>query len=153
MTDTLRHRGPDDGGTFVDDARRVGLGNRRLAIVDLSSTAISPWRRPTGATSCSYNGEIYNFAALRSELEAGRATLPGRVGHRGTGKAMAQHWGLMEALQRCNGMFALALWDRQAPTLSLARDRFGEKPLYYGWAKGTLPLRLRAQSAAGASRL
>ena len=136
MTDTLRHRGPDDSGTFVEHGAGVGLGNRRLAVVDLSANGHQPMTSSDERFVCTYNGEIYNFMDLRAELEAARSSFPGRLGHRDLLSAV-QQWGVFEAIKRCNGMFALALWDRQDRTLSLARDRFGEKPLYYGWAGNT----------------
>ncbi len=136
MTETLRHRGPDDGGTFIDDAMRVGLGNRRLAIVDLSAHGHQPMASPDDRYVCTYNGEIYNFGALRQELEAGGQRFKGGSDTEVLVGGLAR-WGLAETLRRCNGMFALAVWDRHHHTLSLARDRFGEKPLYYGWANGS----------------
>jgi asparagine synthase (glutamine-hydrolysing) len=135
MTDTLRHRGPDDAGEFLDEGAGVALGSRRLAIVDLSMHGHQPMASADGRYVVAFNGEIYNFAELRAELEG--------TGHRFTGGSdtevlvsAVQRWGLHRTLVRCNGMFALALWDRAERTLCLARDRFGEKPLYYGWAGG-----------------
>ncbi len=133
MTDTLRHRGPDDSGAFVDPDVAVALGSRRLAVVDLSEHGHQPMVSPDGRYVLAFNGEVYNFRDLRRELEAAG------MGFRGSGDtevvvAAAQHWGLADTLVRCNGMFALALWDRRERTLQLARDRFGEKPLYYGWS-------------------
>src|ERR1700722_9710711 len=136
MTDTLRHRGPDDGGTYVDPDTGVGLGNRRLAVVDLSALGHQPMTSSDERFVCTYNGEVYNFTDLRTELEG--------HGHRFQGGSdteiilgAVQQWGIHDAMTRCNGMFALAVWDRQQRSLSLARDRFGEKPLYYGWAGTT----------------
>jgi len=133
MTDTLRHRGPDDGGVFLEEGTSLALGSRRLAVVDLSEHGHQPMASPDGRYVLAFNGEIYNFRDLRRELEAAG------IGFRGSGDtevvvAAAQHWGLVETLRRCNGMFGLALWDRRERTLQLARDRFGEKPLYFGWA-------------------
>jgi len=127
MTDAIRHRGPDGEGHFIDGV--FGIGHRRLAIIDLSPAAHQPMLTPDGRYVLSYNGEIYNFRELRIELEA--------RGHqfRSTGDsevvlcALAE-WG-EEALLRFNGMFALALWDRKAQALLLARDRYGIKPVYY----------------------
>src|ERR1700681_3134737 len=136
MTDTLRYRGPDDAGDFLEDDAGLALGSRRLAIVDLSMHGHQPIASPDGRYVLAFNGEIYNFKDLRRELE--------RTGirFRGTSDtevvvAGVQHWGLHQTLLRCNGMFALALWDRRERRLQLARDRFGEKPMYYGWAGTT----------------
>src|SRR5580704_14399777 len=133
MTTTLRHRGPDDAGAFLEDDVALALGSRRLAVVDLSLHGHQPMASSDGRYVLAFNGEIYNFRDLRRELEARG------VRFRGSGDtevlvAAVQHWGLREALVRCNGMFGLALWDRSEHRLQLARDRFGEKPLYYGWA-------------------
>jgi asparagine synthase (glutamine-hydrolysing) len=139
MADSLIRRGPDDSGVWVDAARRVALGHRRLSVLDLSAAGHQPM-----ASSCSryvtvFNGEIYNHARLRTELEAtGHA--PAWRGHSDTETLLAgvAAWGLEETLRRSVGMFALAVWDRQERVLQLARDRVGEKPLYYGYAGGAL---------------
>ena len=137
MTDTLVHRGPDDGGVWEDRCAGVALGNRRLAIVDLSPEGHQPMRSADERYVLAFNGEIYNFPALRAELE--------QRGHRFRGHSDTEvmlaaftEWGLENALGRFNGMFAFALWDREERVLHLARDRFGEKPLYYGWMGGAL---------------
>ncbi|MGD0381573.1 MAG: asparagine synthase (glutamine-hydrolyzing) [Acidimicrobiales bacterium] len=133
MSETLRHRGPDDNGEFLEEGAGVALASRRLAIVDLSRHGHQPMVSSDGRFVLAYNGEIYNYRDLRAQLEA--------AGHRFGGGSdtevvltAAQHWGLHGALVRCNGMFALSLWDRRERRLHLARDRFGEKPLYYGWS-------------------
>ena len=134
MTDTIEHRGPDDQGQWIDGA--VGLGHRRLSIVDLSPSGHQPMPSPRGRFVISYNGEVYNHADLRAELEAaGGAPESGWRGHSDTETLVAgiEHWGLEETLSRAVGMFAFALWDRRERILHLVRDRFGEKPLYYGW--------------------
>ncbi len=132
MTKTLRHRGPDDGGHFVDESAGVALGNRRLAVIDLSIEGHQPMVSPSGRYVMTFNGEIYNFEVLRRELRG--AGHPFRGGS-DTEVLLAaiEQWGIGQTLSRANGMFALAVWDRRDRTLSLARDRFGEKPLYYGW--------------------
>jgi len=137
MCGTLRHRGPDDEGVWLDADRGLALGHRRLSILDLSAAGHQPMSSASGRYVVAFNGEIYNFAVVRRELEA--------RGHRFAGHsdtevllAAVDEWGLREAVPRFNGMFALALWDRQTHTLSLVRDRLGEKPLYYGWAGPTL---------------
>ena len=136
MADPLRHRGPDDGGTWADPEAGIGLAHRRLAIVELSPAGAQPMASSDGRYLLSYNGEIYNHRDLRRELEAaGRAPPGGWRGHSDTETLLEgiAHWGLAATLERCAGMFALALWDRAERRLSLVRDRFGEKPLYYGW--------------------
>jgi len=153
MTDTLRHRGPDDAGEFVEAETGLALGARRLAIVDLSAHGHQPMASPDGRYVLAYNGEVYNHAELRAELEDAGTRFRGTSDTEVLVTAV-QHWGLGTALARCNGMFALALWDRRERRLHLARDRFGEKPLYYGWA-GTSFLfgsELKALRAHGALR-
>lgn len=131
--DALRHRGPDDGATWVDARAGIAFGHRRLSIIDLSPTGQQPMASADGRFVITYNGEIYNYRDLRTELESTGANFQG---HSDTEVLLAaiSHWGLVAALERANGMFALALWDREARTLHLARDRLGQKPLYYGWA-------------------
>jgi asparagine synthase (glutamine-hydrolysing) len=133
MTDALSHRGPDDAGRWNDDDYRVHLGHRRLAIIDLSPAGHQPMTSVSGRYVLVYNGEIYNFNELRQMLEAAGAA-PTWRGHSDTEVLLAaiDHWELDGALKRCNGMFAMAVWDKKRRVLSLARDRFGEKPLFYG---------------------
>jgi len=132
MTGTLGHRGPDDEGVWVDANAGIALGHRRLAILDLSAHGHQPMSSEGGRYVVSFNGEIYNFRALRRELEGLRHRFRG---HSDTEVMLAaiREWGLMPALERFNGMFAFALWDSDERTLYLARDRMGEKPMYYGW--------------------
>jgi asparagine synthase (glutamine-hydrolysing) len=132
MSDTLVHRGPDDGGVFVEDDTALALGSRRLAIVDLSEFGHQPIASPDGRFVLAFNGEIYNFKDLRRDLESAGMRFRGS-GDTEVLVAAIQRWGLVDALRRSNGMFGLALWDRRERQLQLARDRFGEKPLYYGW--------------------
>lgn len=133
MADTLRHRGPDDAGVWSDPAQGVALAHRRLSIIDLSPAGHQPMVSACGRYVLTFNGEIYNCAEIRAELERSGAA-PVWRGHSDTEVllAAAAAWGLRRALEASVGMFALAFWDRRERTLSLARDRLGEKPLYYG---------------------
>ena len=137
MAGAIAHRGPDDEGSWIDAEAGVGLAHRRLSIVDLSPSGHQPMASACGRFVLNYNGEIYNHGELRAELETrGQGPGGGWRGHSDT-EALVQAiaaWGLEAAVGRAVGMFAFALWDRQERTLSLVRDRFGEKPLYYGWA-------------------
>lgn len=134
MADALRHRGPDDAGAWVDADVGIALGHRRLSILDLSPAGHQPMLSASGRYVIAFNGEVYNHLELRATLAAeGRA--PAWRGHSDTETLLAgfSAWGVEPTLQRCVGMFAIALWNRKSRTLTLARDRFGEKPLYYGW--------------------
>ena len=136
MATVLAHRGPDDSGTWTDAACGLAFGFRRLAILDVTPLGHQPMVSVSGRYVVVFNGEIYNFRELRLELES--------RGHAFRGcsdteviLASFEEWGFENALLKFNGMFALALWDRQSRNLSLARDHLGIKPLYYGWAGGT----------------
>ncbi|MGN6495790.1 MAG: asparagine synthase (glutamine-hydrolyzing) [Tsuneonella sp.] len=135
MTARIAHRGPDDAGIWIDEQAGLALGHRRLAIVDLSQAGHQPMQSRSGRFVISYNGELYNSAELRRELEAAGVSANWR-GHSDTETLVEaiDRWGTTGALERLNGMFAFAVWDRQERKLILARDRLGEKPLYYGWA-------------------
>jgi asparagine synthase (glutamine-hydrolysing) len=135
MTDALVHRGPDDSGLWIDAEAGAALGHTRLAVVDLSPHGHQPMVSPSGRYVLAYNGEVYNFEGLRAELDAAGVDFRGRSDTEVVLAAIAQ-WGPEPALGRLVGMFALALWDRQERRLLLARDRMGEKPLYYGWQGG-----------------
>lgn len=134
MTDAIVHRGPDSDGHWLDAEAGIALGHRRLAIVDLSAAGAQPMQAASGRYLIAFNGEIYNHLDLRAELEQ-RAQAPAWRGHADTETLLAgfDAWGIEATLRKCIGMFAIALWDRQTRTLTLARDRLGEKPLYYGW--------------------
>ncbi|MGE0492759.1 MAG: asparagine synthase (glutamine-hydrolyzing) [Vulcanimicrobiota bacterium] len=137
MTDSLNHRGPDSDGAYLAVADGVGLGHRRLAILDLSPEGHQPMFSSSGRYVIAYNGEIYNFESLKPELEAGGAKFRGGSDTEVL-LASIEKWGVVEAIQRCVGMFVFALWDQQEKALWLGRDRLGQKPLYYGWDKGVL---------------
>lgn len=135
MADALLHRGPDAGGAWSDPETGIALSHRRLAIIDLSPAGAQPMASPDTRYIIAFNGEIYNHLDLRRELEAtGLITWRGHSDTETLVHGIA-HWGLDATLERAVGMFAIALWDRQDQTLSLARDRMGEKPLFYGWSK------------------
>ena len=135
MADALIHRGPNDGGAWADADAGIALSHRRLSIIDLSAAGHQPMSSPCGRYVTVYNGEIYNHLLIRAELEA-----DGQIAWRGHSDTETlihgiTRWGLEATLQRCVGMFAIALWDRQERILSFARDRMGEKPLFYGWTR------------------
>lgn len=136
MTHSLRHRGPDDHGVWLDTQVGIALGHRRLSILDVSPDGNQPMRSASGRYWVTYNGEIYNFRDLRYELED-----CGHAFHTQCDTevllAAVTEWGVEGALERINGMFAFGLWDTVEQRLYLARDRFGEKPLYYGWLGDT----------------
>jgi asparagine synthase (glutamine-hydrolysing) len=133
MTETLRHRGPDDEGIWLEPALGVALGFRRLAILDLSPLGHQPMTSVEQRYTIVFNGEIYNYRDLKEELAA--------AGHMFRGGSDTEvilagfsRWGIEETLRRVTGMFGLAAWDGEARTLTLARDRIGKKPVYYGRA-------------------
>jgi len=140
MAQTLHHRGPDDGGVWVDAEAGIALGFRRLAILDLSPEGHQPMLSACGRYVVAFNGEIYNYRAIRKELEKQPiGPTPSFRGSSDTEVLLAAvcRWGLERAVRRFVGMFAFALWDRKERMLHLVRDRIGEKPLYYGWMGGT----------------
>jgi asparagine synthase (glutamine-hydrolysing) len=142
MADGLAHRGPDDAGVWVDGNAGMALAHRRLSILDLSPAGHQPMVSASGRYVIAFNGEIYNHLSLREALEnipTGPSLRKGGVfewrGHSDTETLLAgfEVWGIEATLKKTVGMFAIALWDVQTRTLHLVRDRFGEKPLYYGW--------------------
>lgn len=132
MTDAINHRGPDDSGSWMDAHAGIALGHRRLSIIDLSAAGHQPMASTGRRFVMAFNGEIYNHLELRGELEGNDFAWHG---HSDTETLLAgfEVWGVEATLKKAVGMFAIALWDAQTRTLHLARDRFGEKPLYYGW--------------------
>ena len=136
MTDALVHRGPDDGGVYVDDRGAIGLGNRRLAILDLSAKGHMPMTSALSGATITYNGEVYNYRELRRELVARGHTFESDTDTEVVLRGY-EEWG-RGVLTRLNGIFALAIWDPRTAELTLARDRFGVKPLYYTTDGGAL---------------
>lgn len=136
MTDALRHRGPDDAGIEVIANGELGFGHRRLSILDLSPLGHQPMAHPSGRLWITFNGEIYNFREIRTELAAAGDVFRSESDTEVI-LAAYRRWG-RDCLRRFRGMFALALWDADRETLVLIRDRFGVKPLYYRIADGEL---------------
>ena len=134
MANRIRHRGPDDSGAWCEEGIPLALGHRRLAIVDLSAAGHQPMMSGEGRYVIVFNGEIYNHLDIRAELQRSGHAVQWR-GHSDTETLLAGFdiWGVDATVSRAVGMFAFALWDRQARALTLGRDRLGEKPLYYGW--------------------
>ena len=138
MRDTMRHRGPDGAGVWISPDRRVGLGHRRLSIVDLSDSAAQPMANAAGDVVVSFNGEIYNHAEIRAELDrTGRYRW--KTDHSDTEVLLHafEEWGI-DCIERFRGMFAVALWDARSRDLWLVRDRIGVKPLYYSVHHGRI---------------
>jgi asparagine synthase (glutamine-hydrolysing) len=134
MADAIAQRGPDGAGAWADPSVGLALGHRRLAVVDVSAAGHQPMHSVSGRYVIAFNGEIYNHLELRSRLDAeGKA--PEWRGHSDTETLLAgfSAWGVKHTLQASVGMFAIALWDRDTRHITLARDRMGEKPLYFGW--------------------
>lgn len=139
MTNAIHHRGPDDGSMWLDAEQGISLGFRRLSILDLSEQGRQPMQSACGRYILVFNGEIYNHAEIKSEiLESGKFSYAFR-GRSDTEVLLAgiTVWGFEKTLQKTNGMFAIALWDKELRSLFLSRDRLGEKPLYYGWVGQT----------------
>ena len=132
----LTHRGPDDSGLFFDESCGVGLGHRRLSVIDLSKAGQQPMANDDGSVHIIYNGEVYNFREIRVSLEAQGHVFRSETDTEVILQAYIQ-WGI-ECLQRFVGMFSLAIWDSRKQELYLARDRLGIKPLYYYFNQETL---------------
>lgn len=130
MADAIARRGPDSAGYWHDASQGIALAHRRLSILDLSPTGAQPMHSACGRYVIAFNGEIYNHTILRGALGEWAWR-----GHSDTETLLAGFavWGIRATLERSIGMFAFAVWDRKEQILTLARDRLGEKPLYYGW--------------------
>ena len=133
MSGLIKHRGPDNSGTWIDPSIGLGIAHQRLSILDLSETGNQPMVSDKGRYVISFNGEIYNHKDIRCLIKNHMSYYPWR-GSSDTETLLAaiETFGLSETLNKCKGMFAFALWDKEDRTLSLVRDRFGEKPLYFG---------------------
>ena len=135
MNSFIANRGPDSEGIWIDEQDCLALGHRRLAIIDLTDSGSQPMTSRCGRYVIVFNGEIYNYKDLKRKVK-------NQVWSGGSDTevllACIEEWGLEETITQCVGMFALALWDRKFKLLKFARDRMGEKPLYYGWIKNTL---------------
>ena len=137
MAQAIVHRGPDDGGYWIDNQPEIALAHRRLSILDLSPAGNQPMASFSERYVITYNGEIYNFQDLRRDLSKVSPDHTWR-GHSDTEVLLAGFdiWGIQKTIERSVGMFAFAVWDRTERVLTLGRDRVGEKPLYYGWIGG-----------------
>ena len=135
MSAALAHRGPDDSGTWSDGKSGISFGHRRLSIMDLSLSGHQPMISPCGKFSVVFNGEIYNHLQLRDRLNNSKYGQSWK-GHSDTETLVSlfSQWGIEKTLDKLVGMFAIAVWDYTTEKLYLIRDRFGEKPLYYGWS-------------------
>ena len=135
MAQAINHRGPDNKGIWSDEKADIGLAHARLSILDLSSAGNQPMHSTSKNYVIVFNGEIYNHNELRLELEL--INNRNWLGHSDTETLLAaiEEWGLEKTLIKSKGMFAIALWDKNSKNLSIACDRIGEKPLYYGWVK------------------
>jgi asparagine synthase (glutamine-hydrolysing) len=134
MANQIRHRGPDDSGVWASAEAKIGFGFRRLAIVDLSAAGHQPMASQGGRYVIVFNGEIYNHLDLRAQMQSNEQAFDWR-GHSDTETLLKgfEVWGIQGTLEHAVGMFAIAVWDKQEQKLTLARDRLGEKPMYYGW--------------------
>lgn len=139
MASAIKHRGPDDFGIWQDTQSGIGFTHTRLSIVDLSPAGHQPMQSACDRYVITFNGEIYNHLALRQQLEV-KNQAPAWRGHSDTETLLACFavWGVEQTIRATVGMFALALWDKQQKVLTLARDRLGEKPLYWGWCNQIL---------------
>ena len=134
MTDSIKHRGPNDSGCWNNPSEGIALGHRRLSILDLSDAGHQPMESSNGRYVIAFNGEIYNHLEIRSDIEKSNGNISWR-GHSDTETILSafETFGIQESLEKFVGMFAFSLWDKKNKILTLARDRLGEKPMYYGW--------------------
>ena len=139
MASTLVHRGPDDVGTWIDAQSGIALGHRRLSVIDLSKAGHQPMESKGERYILAFNGEIYNHLELRKKLEEfGRDNCIWKgTSDTETLLTAIETWGIETTLKLLVGMFAIAIWDKKEKTITLARDRFGEKPIYYGWVNNS----------------
>ena len=142
MNERMLHRGPDDGGVYISEDGNVALGHRRLSIVDLSKNGAQPMTSHSGKLVIVYNGEIYNAGEVRKKLVDDTKAAGSDISFRGTSDTeilleAIERYGVKETLSMCKGMFGFAVYDTAAGTVTLARDRVGEKPLYYGTVAGS----------------
>ena len=136
MATAISHRGPDDSGTWIEESTGAALGHRRLSIVDLSPLGHQPMTSPSGRYVIAFNGEVFNFQPLRTELEKSGYSFRGGSDTE-VMLAAFEAWGLEQATKRFIGMFVYAVWDRETKSLTLGRDRLGIKPLFYSWNSGS----------------
>jgi asparagine synthase (glutamine-hydrolysing) len=135
MLGVLTHRGPDHEGVWIEENCLLALGHKRLSVLDLSPSSHQPMVSATGRYVLAFNGEVYNHISIRNALtKSGNSIVWRGSSDTETLVRAIEHWGMEDTLNRCVGMFAFALWDGENHTLTLARDRFGEKPLCYGWS-------------------
>tara|TARA_B100001113_G_scaffold247160_1_gene203487 strand:- start:535 stop:2478 length:1944 start_codon:yes stop_codon:yes gene_type:complete len=134
MTDSIKHRGPNDSGCWNNPSEGIALGHRRLSILDLSDAGHQPMESSNGRYVIAFNGEIYNHLQIRSDIEKNNENISWR-GHSDTETILSafETFGIQKSLEKFVGMFAFSLWDKKNKILTLARDRLGEKPMYYGW--------------------
>ena len=137
MRNALHHRGPDDSGEWIESENGIALGHQRLSILDISAAGHQPMASNSGRYRIVFNGEIYNHLELRIDLDKTHRIIWRGHSDTETLLALIDIFGLRVALRKVVGAFAIAIWDEQTKVLSLARDRMGEKPLYYGWQNGT----------------
>lgn len=151
MAARIAHRGPDDDGVWCDAPAGLVLAHRRLSILDLSPAGHQPMSSCSGRFVMVFNGEIYNFQDLRGQVEGARSIAPIWRGHSDTEVLLEgfELWGVEATIGRSVGMFAMAIWDRQERELYLARDRMGEKPLYFGWQRGVFLFGSELKSLTG----
>ena len=135
MTDVLKSRGPDDKGIWIDEKDNICLGHRRLSIIELSNLGKQPMTSHNNRFVIIYNGEIYNFLNIKKELEQENINFSGNSDTEVLIEAFS-NWGIKKTLSKISGMFAFVVWDKKLKELSLARDRFGIKPLYYSFLDG-----------------